>query len=386
MFKVVVGHSEEVDTLDAVEAVLQLCQEDLGKLVPQAGILYSAMQYEHQVILDRILEEYPELELIGCTTDGELSSCLGCAEDSITLMLLYSDTIEIKSGRGKNLSAGAMIAATCAVDEASSELKNSPAFCVTLAESVTLGGVAIIDALKEKLGREFPIFGGLAADQWSMTKTYQFYKREILVDSIAVLMFAGPILFSSGIASGWTPIGHKKKVTKVDHNKVYEVDGGAILDFYNRYLGGNYSRVPTEYPLAVFPEENSDKFYVRSPYTFNHEDKSITFFGDVPQGVTVQLVSGSIAKMSEASEQALKTAVEGYPGCQPDAAMVFTCSARKAILGMHVSKEYEYLQKNMPQGFPFNGFYTYGEIAPLENGKESYFHNGTIAVILIGEK
>ncbi len=39
MFKVVVGHSEEVDTLDAVEAVLQLCQEDLGKLVPQAGIL-----------------------------------------------------------------------------------------------------------------------------------------------------------------------------------------------------------------------------------------------------------------------------------------------------------------------------------------------------------
>lgn len=386
MFKVVVGHSEEVDTLDAVEAVLQLCQEDLGKLVPQAGILYSAMQYEHQVILDRILEEYPELELIGCTTDGELSSCLGCAEDSITLMLLYSDTIEIKSGRGKNLSAGAMIAATCAVDEASSELKNSPAFCVTLAESVTLGGVAIIDALKEKLGREFPIFGGLAADQWSMTKTYQFYKREILVDSIAVLMFAGPILFSSGIASGWTPIGHKKKVTKVDHNKVYEVDGGAILDFYNRYLGGNYSRVPTEYPLAVFPEENSDKFYVRSPYTFNHEDKSITFFGDVPQGVTVQLVSGSIAKMSEASEQALKTAVEGYPGCQPDAAMVFTCSARKAILGMHVSKEYEYLQKNMPQGFPFNGFYTYGEIAPLENGKESYFHNGTIAVVLVGEE
>lgn len=277
------------------------------------------------------------------------------------------------------------MAANTAYEEAKSKLSVEPTICITLAESMTVGGVAVIEALKKSLGTEFPLFGGLAADQWVMKKTYQFYKTEVLVDSIQILLFAGDLIYSSGFASGWSPIGHKKRVTKVDHNIVYEVDNEPILDFYNRYLGGNYSRVPTEYPLAVFPEE-SNKYYIRSPYTFNEVDKSITFFGDVPENVIVQLVSGSIEKMSVASESALKDAIEGYKGYKPQAALVFTCSARKAILGLNVNKEYLYLQKNMPQDFPICGFYTYGEITPLENGSESRFHNGTIAVLLLGEE
>lgn len=385
MLKVAVGHSEDVDAKDAVIEVLEQCQETLDGLIPQAGILYSAMEIDYPVVLEHIMTTYPELELIGCTTDGEISSKLGCIEDSITLILFYSDTIQIKAGLGKDLSKSPEIAAQTALNEAKSKLSMEPTFCITLAESMTVGGVAVIDALKMHLGDKFPLYGGLAADQWVMKKTYQFYKKEVLVDSIQVLLFAGNIIFSSGFASGWSPIGHKKRVTKVDHNIVYEVDGEPILDFYNRYLGGNYSRVPTEYPLAVFPEE-SEKYYIRSPYTFNEEDKSITFFGDVPENVIVQLVSGSIEKMSIASETALKDAIEGYKGTRPEAALVFTCSARKAILGLSVDKEYLYLQKNMPEGFPICGFYTYGEITPLDNGRESQFHNGTIAVLLVGEE
>ncbi|MGL5270791.1 MAG: FIST signal transduction protein [Selenomonadaceae bacterium] len=386
MIKVAVGHSEEVDSLDAVEAVLKMCQEDLGGLLPQAGILYTAIEYEHPVILNRIMDCYPQLELIGCTTDGEISSKIGFDEDSITLMLFYADCVEIKAGCGRKLLAGTQTTVKTAVDSAKSELKKKPAFCLSLAESITVGGVAILEALKRELGTDFPIFGALAADQWSMKKTYQFYKREVLTDSVEVLLFAGPILFSSGIANGWTPIGHKKRITKVDHNRVFEADGEPIVDFYNRYVGGNYSRVPTEYPLAIFPDKASNRFYIRGPYTFDQEDKSITFFGDVPSNVTVQLASGSQDKMSQASRHALKEAIDAYPGKQPAAAMVFTCSLRKSILGVHVAKEYEYLQQTMPEGFPFNGICAYGEIAPLENGKESYFHNGTIAVVLVGEE
>ena len=386
MIKVAVGHSEEVDSLDAVEDVLKMCQEDLGEFLPQAGILYTAIEYDHQVILNRIMDCYPQLELIGCTTDGEISSKLGFDEDSVTLMMFYADFVEIKAGCGKALLGGAQTAVKSAVDSARTELKKKPAFCLSLAESITVGGVAILEGLKKELGKDFPIFGALAADQWSMKKTYQFYKREVMTDSVQVMLFAGDILFSSGIANGWTPIGHKKRITKVEHNRVFEADGEPIVDFYNRYVGGNYSRVPTEYPLAVFPDKTSDKFYIRGPYTFDQEDKSITFFGDIPQDVTVQLASGSQDKMSQASQWALKEAIDAYPGKQPAAAMVFTCSLRKSILGLQVAKEYEYLQQTMPDGFPFNGICAYGEIAPLENGKESYFHNGTIAVVLVGEE
>ncbi|MDF1618643.1 FIST signal transduction protein [Petrocella sp. FN5] len=386
MIKVVVGHSEDVEAADCIMEVLEQCQKALGELTPHAGIVYNAIHMDHQKVLDTIMDTFPKLELIGCTTDGEISSILGCVEDSITLILFYSDTIEIQAGMGEYLSQDAHQTAMNAINQAEVKMSKSPSFCITLAESVTVGGVSVINALKSILGHEFPIFGGLAADQWSMKKTYQFYKREILTDSILVLLFAGNIIFSSGLASGWTPIGHKKRITKVDGNVVYEVDQEPILDFYNRYVGGNYKRVPTEYPLAVFPNEHSEKYYIRSPYTFNEDNRSVTFFGDVPEDVVVQLVSGSIEKMSIASETALKDAIESYNGNKPEAALVFTCSARKAILGLNVDKEYHYLQKNMPESFPICGFYTYGEICPLENGRESYFHNGTIAVLLIGEE
>ncbi|PKM95421.1 MAG: hypothetical protein CVU84_04965 [Firmicutes bacterium HGW-Firmicutes-1] len=385
MLKVAVGHSEDVDSKDAIIDCLEQCNQCLQGLIPQAGVLYSAIEFDHKLILEEVIKMYPDIELIGCTTDGEMSSRLGCIEDSVTLILFYSDTIQMKAGLGINLSQSPEDAAQVAIKEAKSKLNHEPSFCITLAESMTVGGVAIIKALQKELGIMFPLFGGLAADQWVMKKTYQFYKNQVLTDAVLVLLFSGDILFSSGVASGWSPIGHKKLVTRAINNIVYEVDGEPILDFYNRYVGGNYSRVPTEYPLAVFPEK-SEKFYIRSPYTFNEKDKSITFFGDVPENVVVQLVSSSIENMSIASETALREAIEGYKGTTPEAALVFTCSARKAILGMNVDKEYLYLQKNMPEGFPICGFYTYGEIAPLENNKESRFHNGTIAVVLVGEK
>ncbi len=385
LLKIAVGHSEDVDEIDAVKEVLEQCNEKLGNLIPQAGILYCAVNFEHGLILNEINLKYPNIELIGCTTDGEMSSRLGCIEDSITLILFYSDTIQIKTGLGTELSNNIDEATKNAVNEAQSKLDNEAKFCVVLSESLTVSGVAMLKGIQKTIGVKFPIFGGLAADQWGMKKTYQFYKDQVLTDSVQVMLFSGDIIFSSGIANGWEPIGHKKRVSKVDKNIVYELEDEPILDFYNKYLGGNYSRVPTEYPLAVFPE-NDDKFFIRSPFTFNENDKSITFFGDITENAIVQLVAGTTEKISVASETALKNAIDGYRGISPQAALVFTCSARKAILGTKVSKEYLLMKERMPEDFSICGFYTYGELAPLYNGEESRFHNGTIAVLLIGEK
>lgn len=391
MIKVAVGHSEDIDAMDAIVDALHQCSETLNGLIPSAGLLYCAIDYEFQIILDKIMETYPGLELIGCTTDGEISSKLGCTEDSLTLILFCSDSVNVKAGIIRNISENNRETKFKeSIDSIKEELDKPLKLGVVIGESMTIGGVAILEELKKNLGINFPLFGGLAADQWKMKKTYQFYKNEILTDSALILLFSGNIVFSSGIASGWEPVGHKKMVSKVINNVIYELEGEPILDFYNKYLGGhyNYSRVPTEYPLAVYPNvegEISDKFYIRSPHTFCEEDKTITFFGDVPNNTYVQLVTGSSDNISIASESALIKAVDGYKGTKSTAALVFTCSARKALLGMNVVKEYEYLAKNMPEDFIFCGFYTYGEIAPIQNGEESRFHNGTIVVLLIGE-
>jgi hypothetical protein len=87
MFTAVVGHSEDLDTLAAANEILAQCRSKLKGTVPRAGLLFAAIDFDHQVLLDEINRHYPGIQLIGCSTDGEISSDLGFREDSVTLIL-----------------------------------------------------------------------------------------------------------------------------------------------------------------------------------------------------------------------------------------------------------------------------------------------------------
>lgn len=172
MLKVVVGHSDDVDSFDAIEEIIEYCNEELNGLVPQAGILYCAIGFEYEVILEEINKTYPKIELIGCSSFSEMSSTLGNLQDSIVLTLFVSDTIEIKAGLGTKLSKNVVKATEMAVSDAISKMSEEPKFCITTPESLTASAVELVEGLKKVLGKNIPIIGGIAADQWKLEKTY----------------------------------------------------------------------------------------------------------------------------------------------------------------------------------------------------------------------
>jgi hypothetical protein len=67
---------------------------------------------------------------------------------------------------------------------------------LTVPEGFTASGVLILDGLKQVLGQNVPIIGGLAADHWRFQKTYQFFRSEVLSDAVPILLFSGALLFS----------------------------------------------------------------------------------------------------------------------------------------------------------------------------------------------
>jgi hypothetical protein len=91
VFKVVVGHSNDPDSLTAIAEVLQECTRSLAGVIPQAGVLFTAINFEHALILPEIQIAFPGIQIIGCTTNGEISSILEFQQDSLTLMLFASD-------------------------------------------------------------------------------------------------------------------------------------------------------------------------------------------------------------------------------------------------------------------------------------------------------
>ncbi|MCW5316762.1 hypothetical protein GTQ43_23975 [Nostoc sp. KVJ3] len=384
MFRVVVGHSDDPDSENAIAEVLQECSRSLAETIPQAGILFTAIEFDHVLILQRIQNAFPGIELIGGTTNGEISSILEFQQDSLTLMLFASDEVEIHSGIGRGISKNPALAAQEAIAQAKAKTASSPQLCLTFPDSLTSNGVLILEGLKQSLG-DVPIIGGMAADDYTFTKTYQFFQGEVLSDSIPVLLFSGQLLFSHGVASGWTPISQRRRVTKVDGNVVYEIDGQRALDFYQYYLGEE--RFASNYAihaLAVF--EDRDRFYLRAPNGYDQQSGSVKFFLDIPEQAVVQITDTTRDNILSASETSLKNALANYPGVQPTAALLISCAARRRILGTMTREEYQLVKTHLPEALPCCGFYAFGEIAPLVMGGQTQFHNKTFVTLLVGTK
>ncbi|MFN6471614.1 MAG: FIST signal transduction protein [Nostoc sp. SerVER01] len=381
MFKAVVGHSNDPDSLSAVEEVIQQCITSLAGDIPQAGILFAAIDFEHSLILQQIHHAFGGIELIGGTTDGEISSVLEFQQDSITLMLFCSDEVEIYAGVGRKISADTITATKQAVEQAKAKTTAAPSLCLTHPESLTTSGVSILNGLKLALGQNVPIFGGLAADQSKYQNTYQFFQTEVLSDSVPILLFCGKILFSHGVASGWHPIGQISKVTKVDKNILYEIDGKPALDFYHHYLG--LLPPSMEYPLAVF-EQDTDKFYIRAPITYNPESGSITFFADIPDQALIQISEAGYEDILAASKASFMNALNNYPGKEPSAVLFFSCVARRQILGTRAQEEYQNTKLCLNNSLPTCGFYSNGEIAPIDIMSQTQFHNETFVTLILG--
>ena len=243
MFQVIVGHSDEVETVDAVDEVLATCRNALGDRVPQAGLIFSGTGYDREAMLSSIMDAWPDLQLVGCTTDGEMSSDLGFTEDAISLALFCSDEVEFAAGIGREAGAEPEKAADEAVSMARARLSQPVKLAITLPDGLTSNARMVLDALNTRLGRAIPVIGGMSADRVGGSKdwysSYQFCGRRVFSDSVPVLLFAGNLIYSLGVESGWSPIGKRMRVTRAEGQVLHELDGRPALELFRHYLGGH---------------------------------------------------------------------------------------------------------------------------------------------------
>jgi hypothetical protein len=394
MLKVAVGHSNDPDSLEAVNEVLEQCQTTLAGQIPQAAVLFAAIDFEHQLIVDRINEVFPGIELIGGSTDGEVSSVLGFQQDSLTLMLFCSEDIEFCAQVGRSVSQAPLDIARKTAEAAKRQLLSPPKLCITTPESLTTSASSILDGLKLAL-EEVPILGGTTGDQTHIKQTFQYFKTEVLSDSVPILLIGGNLLFSHGVSSGWAPLGKRSVVTKVEKNVIYEIDGKPALDFYHYYF--HTFAADLAYPLAIFPP-GEETFFLRAALSYDAVLRSITVSADVTEGSVIQITEATQTDILSASKTSFEQAWDAYPGVAPTAALFFSCAWRRFILGTQTMKEFEAIATLHPQRLkpdtssleqaPLSscGFYTYGEIAPLRAQGPTFFHNTTFVTLLMGSE
>ena len=385
MLRMAVGHSAEVDAERAVEEILASCERDLGESRPRAGLLFSTQDTDHSVAVSRIRERYPNVQLIGSSSAGEMSSVLGYQEDSITLALFASDDIDLTVGLGTPLADDPVAAVRAAVGAAQGGTDQEPRLCITTPSFRSVAPASLLGLLQDELGSNVPILGGGAAAVFGdpNTKSFQFCNDVITEDGVPILLLSGPLAYAFGVDTGWKPVGPTARVTKASSRAVHEIDGVPALEFYERYLGSGIEPAFAN-PLAVF-EEDSDRFYLRAPTTHDAATGSIGFPGGVPEGALVQLTLAATDEIFEGTEAAVSKAIQDYPeGSTPEAALVFSCAIRKFLLGTRTGTELKMIRERLGPAVPVFGFYCFGEIAPVAPTTPARFHNETIVALVMG--
>lgn len=382
MFKVAIGQSIDPLEKNAVREVLAKINAILGKTMPQAGILFCPEAYKHKLVLSSIREAYPGLELIGCTTDGTISSDGGYEADALVLMTFATDLGEIKAGKGTASEDTDFEVGLSAASMARDKLENTKGemrFAIMLMDALNAGVSEVNMGIEKILGTGFPLIGGAAAAHSKKRQTYQFYNDEILTHSLVLLLFTGKIGFSCGIQGGHWPMAEKVRVTSSRKNILYTIENKPALNYFQKYIGKD-SSLFINYCLAVYEEDRAG-YYVRSAPFCNPEEGSITLNGVIAEKASIQLGTADKTSCLQSCNASIKNALT-HSRDRIVAAVFFSCAGRKIMQGSKVVQEDNTVKKFFGS-LPYIGFYGYGEFGPLNPGESSMFHGTTFVSLLI---
>jgi hypothetical protein len=384
MFFAVTAHSEDIDAEGVLDELLEQSRNGLQDRIPQAGILFCGIDLEHEKIVQGLDDAWPGIALIGCTTAGEFSSQLGYCDDSATLMLFGSDVVEITAGFGRDVSMDIDAACSQALATAQAAATKPPALCIALPESLTTSGQRIVESLRDKLDR-VPVVGATAGDAMELTGTRQFFGREVCSDSVPILLFSGPLIYSAAVTSGWKPMGEPGLVTRSEVSLVHEIDGRPAIEFYRDRVGENASP-GAETPLAILDDAGAIAYLRATLPPFVQESGAINYFGDVREGSMVQITVVDRTSILDGCRASVEKAFSDYPhGKTPAAALMFSCAARRIMLGTRTGEEVRIAGSVIGSQIPICGFYGYGEIGPRDSRDPiSRYHNETFVTLIFG--
>lgn len=381
MLKAVTSTSDRFDPLKATDEVIADCHTQLNGASPKAGIiLTSYTKADYQEMLAKISRAFPNIQLIGCTTDGEISSSLGVSVDSVTLLLFVSETVEFATTIVADISNNPEITFKRVFNICREQLQCEPVCGIIFPDGLTTIGAPLDSIIREAFGENFPFFGGTAGDHYELKQTFQFYNTEVHTNSAPIMLIGGNLNVCVRMVSGWTPIGRYHDVEKFKRNRVYTISGVTAKEFYEKYLGPYHQKF-TDFPLAVYKEEG-EMFILRTPLLV-HEDGAMDFIGNFFKNAKIRLTTilrdDAIAAADGANRELLEEV-----GDRAAVILNFSCAVRKHFLSSRKEEESLHLRKHSPA--PYVGFFSYGEIGPFGVGSPTWFHTNTYLVAALMPK
>jgi hypothetical protein len=334
----------------------------------------------------RLKDGCPNAILIGCSTAGEITG-QGVTDDTLVITLVHFDQVELTvaetelSHMGDSRAAGQRLG--LALKDA------SPRALIVLGPGIAINGSALIDGLRQVIGDDVTITGGLAGDGSQFKQTLVMTPAGPSSQAIVALGLSGEALcLNHGTFGGWAPFGTLRKVTRASGNVLFELDRKPVLDIYRSYLGEHARDLPSSalfFPFEMYSADRRKTGLIRSILGIDETEGSLILAGDIDPAGYMQLMHANADRLISGAETAAMATRDMAPHPDTGLALLVSCVGRKLMLGVRVDEEIEAVADILGQGTLLTGFYSYGEIGPLVSGAACHLHNQTMTITWIGE-
>ena len=220
------------------------------------------------------------------------------------------------------------------------------------------------------------IAGGRAGDNAEFKNTYIFDNKGYSDNGCVIATLSSKeLIVNNDYLLNWTAIGKEMHVTKCQGNVLYELDGIPIIEVYRKYLGEDVVKnLPSSCMSFPLLTKKGSIEVARDPIALVN-DIALAYAGDFEEGDILRFSFANIGDLTDNLDKYFRD-LSQYPS---EAVYVYSCTARKALLGEKLQEELNLLESLAPSV----GFFTYGEF--FQSNKMTELLNVTTTFMVLSE-
>ena len=344
-------------------------------------VLKDKKNYKHLKSL------YPNSNILFCSTAGEVIGT-EVMDDSMAVTAIYFAKTELRFAE-VNIHKSEE-SSNCAKQLANTLNKADLAHVMVFSDGLLVNGSDLVKGFEDTLLKNVSVTGGLVGDGANFKETVVGLNNAPVSGKIVAIGFYGKeIKIGYGSLGGWDTFGPERVITKSDKNILYELDGKPALALYKEYLGDKAEGLPSTgllFPLRLkLNTPDGAEEVVRTILAVDEKAQSMTFAGNMPEGVSASLMRANLERLVSGAEGAARESKSLFDS-SPDLAILVSCIGRKLVLKERTEEELEAVRDVLGKKTAITGFYSYGEICPIKaTAKQYQLHNQTMTVTIFKE-
>ena len=262
-------------------------------------VFFCSSAYDLDALADEINQRFAGIQVMGCTTAGEIGPAGYCTHSLVGVSFSASVCTAV-SGCLANLqkfeiSRGQDFAQDLLqqLESRTGQVSSSHTFAFFLVDGLSIREEPVVQTLQSSLG-EIALCGGSAGDDFRFERTWVFHGGAFHTDSAVLALVTTPLPFKIFKTQHFVSDSERLVVTEADvaHRIVTEINGLPAAEEYARILGIDAKELtPLHYAATPVVVVIDGTDYVRAIQKVDPAGP-LTFFCAIDEGLVLRVAHG----------------------------------------------------------------------------------------------